>query len=525
MVETGFITRAARGSGILAAQSVLNALLGTGLFMYIARILTKEEMGVYGSVNLTYSLAVMIGILGLDYAASRFIPNFIGKGEFVCASLVTKRILVLSSISALVISIAYFISSGSLSEVMLGTKQFTPVFQVASFLVLSSILSSMFSAFIQGLQKFARLALFRLISQIVRVVVSVLLLMGGFGVIAVLAGGAIMAFTFTLLALPISLSWIAKARNGFDPGPSLRTKNLLSFALPMLSYGLISYVLGSVDQFIVLGLIGVTALGVYTVAMTGAGFTSTILGAPLLVTLTPSMSEAHGQSGIENVAGILKLSSRYIALLFIPTTLGLATLSPLALLILAGDRYMEASLPMIILCLGVATSGFTTAITSALIAIGKTRVVMFITLFSSLIGLALSFVLTVPFGITGATSAKALMSLILLLLSIWLGSKVIPIAFDSKAIKGSLIASAVMAIGTYTIASSTGFSLLLLPLYLTLAFVIYSLSLSSMHILTLDDLELMIKMVLGGERIRERARKRLIRSKLLLKVLRRFFGF
>lgn len=72
MVEIGLMNKAARSTVVLALQSGVNALLGTLLFMYVARVLTKTEMGVYGTVTLILSVTMIIGRLGLDTAASRF---------------------------------------------------------------------------------------------------------------------------------------------------------------------------------------------------------------------------------------------------------------------------------------------------------------------------------------------------------------------------------------------------------------------------------------------------------------------
>lgn len=218
----------------------------------------------------------------------------------------------------------------------------------------------------------------------------------------------------------------------------------------MAGYELVGYVYNSVDQFIVLDLIGVEALGVYTVALTAASFTLTVMGGPRLTTLTPGLSEAHGRAGVASVANELKPTSRYMSLFFMPATLGLAALSPSAIQILAGQKYAEASLPVAIACLGVATYGFSAMITSALIAAGKTGRVMGITLIASIAGLALTASLTQLFGVLGA--AKALMYMLLLALSIHLGSKVMPISLDNRALTGSLASSTIMTITVYTTA-------------------------------------------------------------------------
>jgi len=153
------------------------------------------------------------------------------------------------------------------------------------------------------------------------------------------------------------------------------------------------------------------------------------------------------------------------------------------------------------MCFGIATSGFSAIITSALIALGKTSSVMKITLIASAVGLALTIALTNTFGILGAASAKALMYGLLLALSLYFGAKFLPLSLDNKAISGSILASTIMAITVYSTAYYTRFSLVLLPVYIVVGLLIYGLILSTMRILTLQDVQFISRIVPGGERL------------------------
>lgn len=513
--------KAARGTGVLALQSGVNALLGTLLFMYAARVLTKTEIGVYGAVTLVSSVTMIIGRLGLNTAASRFIPHLYASENLEGAGFVAKRILSLSTLSASLLSGLCFVFSPLLSKLVLQNQQYAYLFQVASFALFVGILGLMFSAFIQGLQMFSRLALILLASQIMRVTITALLLTLAFRIEALFIGSIAFNLPIIVLALPPTLSRLLRHGSSGFPQP---IKPLLSFALPMTGYELVSYVYNSVDQFTVLDLIGVESLGVYAVALTAASLTLTVIAGPLLTTLTPRLSEVHGRVGLTSVANALKPTSRYISLLFIPATLGLAAISPSAIQVLAGQKYLEASLLTVILCLGVATCGFSTMITSALIAAGKTGRVMGIMLSTSIVGLALTVGLTQRFGVLGTASAKALTYGILLALSIHLGSKIMPISFDCRAIGGSLAASTIMAITVNIIASYTSFNLTLLPLYITSGLLVYGLGLSTMRILTLNDVRFISQIIPGGRPVYIRLYKRVNDSRLLSKVARKILN-
>ncbi len=487
--------RTAKGAGVLAIQSAASTLLSTFLFMFAARILTRQEMGVYGAVTIVLTITSIVGRFGLNTAALRFIARLYGKENSKGASFIAKRTLILSTLSAFILSGFCFAFSPLISQAILGNNQYTNLFQIVSLALFTSILSVMFSAFIQGLQRFSRLAIILLVSQAVKMITSMLLLAYAFRVEALFLGTIVFNLSLIVFTLPTTIR-LLRRDNLTQP-----IKPVVTFALPMAGYELIGYIYNSIDQFIVLNQTGVEALGVYTVALKAASLTLTIMGGPILTTLTPGLSEVHGRTGVISLTNALKPTSRYVSLFFIPATYGLAALSPLAIQILAGQKYFEASFPVAIICLGIATYGFSTMITSALIAAGKTGRVMGIMLITSLVGLVLTTVLTRFFGIFGAASAKAIMYIILLTLSIKLASKIIPISLDKRAITGSLTASSIMAVIVYVLAAPTSFKLAFLPLYLLTGLIVYGLILSRMRILTLHDIQIISQIIPGGKQI------------------------
>jgi len=511
------LQKAAKGTSVLAVQSGVNALLGTFLFMYMARVLSKAEMGVYGTATLIFMVTSIMGRLGLNTAASRFISHLYGNNKAEMAGAVSKRILYLSVVSASVVSIILFVISPVLSNLLLGDYQHTQLFQTVSFALFSAVLGFVFSGFIQGLQMFTRLALALLLSQVIRVAVAATLLTRLLGVESLFFGYVAYYVLLVALSLGPALNLFKRSNSASDQS----VMPLLSFSLPMVGYELANYLYNSLDQYIVLNITGIETLGTYTVAITAASLTMIVGGIPLSTTLTPGFSEFYGRSDAMGVTDSIKPTSRYVSLLFIPATLGLAALSPVAINILAGQQYLESWLPTTVMCLGIATYGFSAIITSALIALGKTGSVMKITLIASAVGLALTIALTNTFGIVGAASAKALMYGLLLALSLYFGAKFLPLSFDNKAISGSIAASTVMAITVYSTAYYTGFNLILLPIYIVVGLLIYALILSTMRILTLQDVRFISQIMPGGKPVYDKLYQVVKNTESLSKIAQR----
>ena len=138
------LIRTARGAGIISAQSFITALIGTILFIFIARSITQVEMGIYGVLYLILGIAGRIGVLGLDYGATRYIPYLRAKGKRAKSVQTAKRVITISILSAVVIVANLLIFSYPITEITLGTYAYVSLFQITAItigILISMILS------------------------------------------------------------------------------------------------------------------------------------------------------------------------------------------------------------------------------------------------------------------------------------------------------------------------------------------------------------------------------------------------
>ena len=99
------------------------------------------------------------------------------------------------------------------------------------------------------------------------------------------------------------------------------------------------------------------------------------------------------------------------------------------------------------------------------------------------------------------------MYVVMLLLLIHLARRHLKVAFDRRALIRGTSASVVTALALYLIATPTGFTLPLIPLYLAVGLVVYVLTLSALRTLTLIDIQLLAKILPGGTDLYNRALK------------------
>jgi len=495
--DSEIFTNAAKSTGTFAIQGVLNTTLGAVLFMYMARVLTKEELGIYAAINILIAVAPWIALIAMDVAMARFIPKLLGERKSSMASATAKRILIITISCSLLLTFFLLVISPILSNYMLGSARYTWFFQLASIIVFASAVSTLFDSLLQGLRQFEKLALFRLISQVVRVVSTAYLLALGLGVAAPLIGSIIVSVTLIAFILPTAIRTLFLASSS----KSVPAKELFSFSLPVLGQRLIAFASDSVDKLIVLSALTVETLGVYSVALTGAFLIPSLLGLPILTTLMPSMSESYGKFGTKSINEAIKLSIRYTAITFIPLSLTLAALSPLAIQILAGPAYDQAALPLTIICLGVSLSGFSAVLSSALTALGKTGRIMVAIALTTTAGLITALFLTNIFGIIGAAASRALMHFALLTALAVLSSKLIPLNFDIKFLARSLAASSAVAIFTFLAAMTTSFNFTLIPFYLIVALTSYAIFFPLIRAVNLNDIYFIAKAMPFGSSV------------------------
>ena len=512
--------KTAKGASILSTTSLSNTIMSLVFFIFFARMISEDEMGIYGAVYLIYKILSIVGILGLGFAASRYIPYLLRRNEKRKAIETTKQIFSITLISGTIIFSILFIKAEFFSLLLTGSAKNAYIIRIASISTTSAILALTFTSFLQGLQRFRSMAFYGLSSQVVRIVISLILLLLGFGVVSVFIGYIFYHAILATLALitVISLLFRNEITSNKSNEKSMSLVPLLRFSIPMMLFQLILYLSDSVDRLIVLNLLGITKLGIYTVALTGAMSMTMILNLPLQATLIPGMSEIYAKSGVDRISKSFTISTRYISILFIPMCVGLAVLSPLALYILAGSKYLEATIPLSVISISLALYGYSTALISALTVLEETLKVTISVLLASILGLVLNFLLVPYLGINGASISRIIMYCSMLLFLISFSLKLMRISFDMSSILKATISSIIMAFVLFLIASNTGYRILFAPLYLIIGFVVYGSILALLGGIKKNDILFLAKILPGGKQLLFIITKLLKKSKFLLKI-------
>ena len=469
------------GSVRLATQYFANSVLGLVFFIFLARLVTKAELGVYAALMLSYGFFQTIGMLGLNVAAAHFVPKLLAEGKQEGASSAARTIILIGISSSIVISLAYFLLAPFLSLALTRAYTYMDLFRATSIAVLSVTFSVVIDGLMQGVREFSQLALIRLVGQVLRIAVSLALLLLGYGLIAVVVGWAVFGVTISLLPFPFLLRNISLRGHLYPFRPIWR------YSSPILGSSLLNFFSGQIDIFILMLLALPVAVGGYNVALTASSLLLTLVLTSVHSTLLPTMSGAYGRGGIRAVEDVLKKASKYVALAYFPICIGLASLSEPAVWLMAGKVYHESIAPLAVLASSSLTYGMGMLIIIAMSSTGMTRRVLEIYVTSNLGG-ALSCALLIPIlGIEGAAIGRGLLFAFMLGYGFYTAKKIMKVHFDSEAVWKSLLSSVLM--GLLLVAFQTFHaSTFMLPVYLLAGASTYALFLKVLNAINSYDL-------------------------------------
>lgn len=506
----------AKGTGVISIQTILNSVIGLFLFMIISRMLSATEMGVFGLASLFISLIVVFGVIGLDFAATRFLSLFKVQGEYNKVRSTAKQITFLMIGSAFSITIISLLTVTFISIAGSLTDQYTLVMQITALVIFPAVISYLLLGILQGLQGFVQMAISRIVAQVARFIFTVFFLIIGWGISGVMVSWVIFYVLIIVVSIPpvmklLSFTGTNSIKDKPSNGRGLSYRELFVFSLPMMGFYFLHYASSSLDQYVVAALMGVIPLGQYFVASTAAGLIPTILGIPLLATLTSSLSEVYGADGNKGVNRSITFGSRYISFIFIPSVLGLAVLSPMVITALSGSSYQVAAPALSIMCIGLAAYGLISLLTSAFVAIGKTYVILIVLSLSTAIQLIVSIPLIYFLGLNGAAISRTILYFSIILFFILCGKKYLNIKFDVVALIKSSISSIVMVAVLSSVMYFIGQDLLFLPFYIIGGFFIYVACLFGIKSIRQNDLTFIFAVLPGGGIVAKLSRRALDR--------------
>jgi O-antigen/teichoic acid export membrane protein len=220
---------------------------------------------------------------------------------------------------------------------------------------------------------------------------------------------------------------------------------MLGFGVPMMiGYELSGIILGVGDRYLIHGLIGETALGLYAAAYNLCQYVQSVVLASVGQAVMPLYMQMWEQKGPEETSAFIARSLRTYVLVAAPVITGLASVGPQLLPMLASQRYAAAAgiLPWVIA--GMVVDGANSMVGAGLFIHRKTRRIMAITLTCAALNIGLNLVLLPRVGIIGSAFATLVSYLIASVAMAIAGRRLLPVKLPWATMARSGLAAMIM---------------------------------------------------------------------------------
>lgn len=479
-------TRIAKGSAYLAIQNVASTIIGVVAIAFIARILTKTEMGITVALTITLSLGQLLADLGFAGGLTKFISEYRGRGVDYTPLSFTG--IAVKALMAVILTAICGLASPQLSEKLLGSYEYVFLFQlIGMYLSVVCFRITMNNIFL-GLNMVGKMATLNLITSAVRNLSAVALLLQGRGLVGLVIGWILGDVIFLAVSM-----WVMLRGGHVKIYPLKKVvayfKMLMTFSWPLFLSDMVVFAYDWFDRALLLMYVSLDQLAIYDVAYKAFGVLYAIPGV-VGTNLFPYYGEQYGKDGHESIARGIRAAVRYIALLFTPLALGLAATANPVITLFAGAAYASGDIILTILSLFGTLGGISFAFTGLLLVYNMTSAVLLIQATSIGVSLLLFTVLLPSMGLMGMAIMRGMAIIVSFVLLILVIRRRVALKLDSEALLKSWVAATVMALSVYLMEQAF-LNKYLLPLYVLTGVVVYISALKALKAVNKGDISLL----------------------------------
>jgi O-antigen/teichoic acid export membrane protein len=211
-------------------------------------------------------------------------------------------------------------------------------------------------------------------------------------------------------------------------------------------------VLGVGDRYVIHGMIGEQALGLYSAAYNLCQYVQTVFVASVGQAVTPLYMQMFDQKGPEETAAFVTRSLRTYVLFGAPVIAGLAAIGPALLPTLASERYASAAIIVPWVIAGMVVDGSNTMVAAGLFIHRKTKQIMTVVLSAAVFNVGLNIILVPRIGILGAAIATLVSYVLASCALAFAGRRFLPVKLPWATVGRSGVAALAMYLSVLSLA-------------------------------------------------------------------------
>lgn len=424
-----------RDIGIIGITQVLTNFGAFLLLPIITKTLGAYDYGIWAQISTTISLLSPLALFGISMAFVRFLSvekdiRRIREDFF--------SIFFFVLLSGFIFSVILFALSDFLAEAIFSDVSTNYYIKAGSFLILLSCLDQIVLFYFRIFRQIPSFALLSVCQTFSRLVITLALLVTGFGILGVIAATLIVQCCSVVVSFFIIISKI-----GFIVPKFERLREFLKYGAPLTPNSLIRWITDSSDRYLIGIFLGLNAVGIYSAAY-AIGSLIQLLIAPIQFILFPELSRLYDEGKIEHVRVYLSHSMHYFFLIAIPSVAGLSVLAIPILEIFTTPEFIKGGILIPFIALAGLFGGVFQIIINITHLVKKTQFNLMIHIVAATSNLALNVILIPYIGILGAAMASLISYILMVVLGIFISFKDLTFDLGYKFIIKCIISSCIM---------------------------------------------------------------------------------
>jgi len=394
-----------KGAGVTVIGMIMSRLFGYGIRVLLARTLAPEGYGQIGIANSFLAIIGMITLLGIPTALTRQIALYrIHKDKKAENETIRSGLWLSLPLTLLFVIIILFFSKW-LAVNVFHDEGLTPVFRLFAFIIPLFSIDQLFGAILLGYQ---RVKAYTSIHDFFRFGLTLCFLFLFFKIFQPTSILAAWAYFYGFLGAAFVYVLVTRKHlTGIFRLPNLRsetTRQLLHFSWPLVMSSLLWILIPRTDILMLGYFTTVHLVGIYNSAVPMAEFIS-LFSRAFVPIFIPIFTGLISQDRNREIKELYKLITRWILIASIPMIWIIFIGAKQVIVFVFGSQYIEAIVPLQILACAYFVPLLVGPTSSFITTLGKTKIILYDTVFIYLLSVSLNLLLIPKYGLNGAAIA------------------------------------------------------------------------------------------------------------------------
>jgi len=316
---------------LLSAQFIIASV--AIIFLAItSRLLTKEEMAIVATFYIISSIISVISSFGFPVTLLREVPALLAKKELKKAQKLIKATFLYPLIFTAILSVILIFYSDYISKLLLKTSQYALQIKIVVGVVFIATLLNLLIIILQSLQQFPKISALLIFNNILQRIAA----LGFFSLWRI--NGYLIGWGLGII-LTIFLALYFCRKYLFIPSGISNFPRLFRFSFPYYVSSFARYFFTQSDQFLVGIFFTPQTLALYYICRRFFDFSYQIIQ-NVLDPLALKIAEFKAE-GFKKIEKAIYFGIRILAYIFVPFSLGLASLSYFILELFGGSKYIS----------------------------------------------------------------------------------------------------------------------------------------------------------------------------------------